>query len=77
MRQALVAGAVNGVSGEAGAGTANLIYRYGRISGCSGILFEKKIQRNTRAEGNAQIFILTVKAGAPALGLFGQALQIQ
>ena len=53
MRQALVAGAVNGVSGEAGAGTANLIYRYGRISGCSGILFEKKIQRNTRAEGNA------------------------
>ena len=39
----LLRGAVNGVSGEAGAETANLIYRYGRISGCSGILFEKKI----------------------------------
>ena len=55
MRQTLVVRAVNGVSGEAGAGTANLIYRHGRISGCSGILFEKKIKRNTRAGGNAQV----------------------
>ena len=37
MREALVARAVNGVSREAGAGTANLIYRQGRISGCSGM----------------------------------------
>jgi hypothetical protein len=43
MRQALVAGVVKGVSREAGAGTANLIYRHGCVSGCSGILFEKKI----------------------------------
>jgi hypothetical protein len=43
MRQALVARAVNGVSPEAWAEAANLIYRHGRISGCSGILFEKKI----------------------------------
>jgi len=32
MRQALVARAVNGASREAGAGTASLIYRHGRIS---------------------------------------------
>ncbi len=43
MREAVVTRAVNRVSREAGAGTANLIYRHGRISGCSGILFEKKI----------------------------------
>ncbi|HZY38209.1 MAG TPA: hypothetical protein VFE53_16245 [Mucilaginibacter sp.] len=57
MRQTLVAGVVNGVSRVAGAATVNLIYRHGRISGCSGILFEKKIQRNTRAEGNAKMKI--------------------
>lgn len=63
MRQALVARVVNRVSGEAWAGTANLIYHHGRISGCSGILFEKKIERNTRAAGNARIVVQKVKAG--------------
>jgi hypothetical protein len=48
MRQAPVARAVNVVRPEAWAEAANLIYRHGRISGCSGILFEKKIERKTR-----------------------------
>jgi hypothetical protein len=42
MRQALVARVVNLVSREAWAGTANLIYHHGSISGCSGILFKKR-----------------------------------
>lgn len=47
--QAFAARLANVVRSGARAGTTNLVYRHGRSSDWSGILFEKKIQRKARA----------------------------
>jgi hypothetical protein len=48
-RQALAERLANKVWHEAGARMPNLVCQQGRSSDCSGILFEKKIQRKARA----------------------------